>query len=96
MNLAKKLIEASNDRKKSSFGNWRGMITESNRVKDIQKRFLTRLLMSKAGRIAEAFRTIKNLPDMPDLEQRKKAAKFEKGLSSFVDRTLRVSFGSFK
>lgn len=52
MNLAKKLIEASNDRKKSSFGNWRGMITESNRVKDIQKRFLTRLLMSKAGRIA--------------------------------------------
>lgn len=33
---------------------------------------------------------------MPDLEQRKKAAKFEKGLSSFVDRTLRVSFGSFK
>ena len=43
------------------------MNTESNRVNEIQKRFLTRLLMSKAGRVAEAFRIIKNLPEMADL-----------------------------
>jgi hypothetical protein len=33
------------------------------RIKGIQKRFLTRLLMSKAGRVAEAWRMIKNLPE---------------------------------
>lgn len=65
--LARKIVAASVDRKKDSFGNWRGLITEGNRVKDIQKRFLTRLLMSKAGRVAEAFRIIKNLPEMADL-----------------------------
>lgn len=52
--------------------------------------------MSKAGRVAEAFKLIKSLPEQVDTEQRKKASKFEKGLSNFIDRTLRRSFGQFK
>lgn len=32
--------------------------------------------MSKAGRVAEAFRQIKNLPELVDLDKRKKASKF--------------------
>lgn len=46
------------------------------RIEDIQKRFLSRLLMSKAGRIAEAFRIIKTLPVRVDGESRKRAARF--------------------
>lgn len=60
------MIEVSNERKKSSFINWRGIITENNRIRDIQKRFFNRLIMSKAGRAVEAFRIMKNLPDAPD------------------------------
>lgn len=52
LNISKQIIEASNDRKKSTFKNWRAALTENNRVKEVQKRFLTRLLMSKAGRVA--------------------------------------------
>lgn len=40
--------------------------------------------MSKAGRVAEAFRLIKTIPEPIDLERRKKASKFEKGLSGFL------------
>ena len=52
--------------------------------------------MSKAGRVAEAFRLIKSLPEPIDIERRKKASRFEKGLSSFLDRVLRKSFNQFK
>lgn len=52
MECAKKIIEASNDRKKISFKNWRNSLDEDRRISEIQKRFLLRLLMSKAGRVA--------------------------------------------
>lgn len=96
VDCAKKLIEAADDRKRSSFRNWRKGVDEEKRVKEIQKRFLTRLLMSKAGRVADAYKQIKNLPELVDTENRKRASRFEKGLSDFVDRTLRKSFGQFK
>jgi hypothetical protein len=48
--------------------------------------------MSKAGRVADAYRTIKNLPEVADESKRRKAAKFEKGLSAFVNRNIRQSF----
>ena len=69
---------------------------EDKRVKDIQKRFLTRLLMSKAGRVAEAFRLMKTIPEPIDLERRKRASKFEKGLSGYFERTVRKTFNAYK
>jgi hypothetical protein len=52
--------------------------------------------MSKAGMVVIAYRKIQSLPNVVDSELYAKANKFEKGLSHFVDRTLRKSFEAFK
>ena len=68
----------------------------NRKITDIQRNFLKRLLMSKAGMVVIAFRKIQTLPERRDSESFMKANKFEKGLSSFVDRTLKKSFEAFK
>jgi hypothetical protein len=55
--------------------------SEQNRkITDIQRNFLKRLLMSKAGMVVIAFRKIQTLPERRDNEAYAKANKFEKGL----------------
>jgi hypothetical protein len=68
----------------------------NRRVIEIQRNFLKRLLMSKAGLVVIAFRKIQTLPERKDNENYQKATKFEKGLSLFVEKTLRGSFIPFK
>ena len=68
----------------------------NRKITDIQRNFLKRLLMSKAGMVVIAFRKIQTLPEKRDDEAYAKANKFEKGLSSFVDRTLKKLFEAFK
>ena len=52
--------------------------------------------MSKAGMVVIGFRKIQTLPERRDDAAFAKANRFEKGLSSFVDRTLRQSFNAFR
>ena len=52
----------------------------NRRVTEIQRNFLKRLLMSKAGLVVIAFRKIQTLPERKDNESYVKATKFEKGL----------------
>lgn len=61
-------------------------------IRAVQRNFLKRLLQSKAGMIMLAFRAIKSLPERSNHKYDKKANKFEKRLSDFVNRTLRRSF----
>ena len=68
----------------------------NRRVIEIQRNFLKRLLMSKAGLVVIAFRKIQTLPERKDNETYLKATKFEKGLSLFVERTLKGSFTPLK
>ncbi len=68
----------------------------NRRVTEIQRSFLKRLLMSKAGLVVIAFRKIQTLPERKDNENYVKATKFEKGLSLFVEKTLRGSFAPLK
>ena len=56
----------------------------NRRVTEIQRNFLKRLLMSRAGLVVIAFRKIQTLPERKDNENYVKATKFEKGLSLFV------------
>ena len=56
----------------------------NRRVTEIQRSFLKRLLMSKAGLVVIAFRKIQTLPERKDNENYVKATKFERGLSLFV------------
>lgn len=69
---------------RDSFEAWRRKIDEMRRIKEIQKKFLHKLLMSKAGRVAEAYRIIKTLPEQVNLELKRKAARFENGLRNFL------------
>ena len=52
--------------------------------------------MSKAGLVVIGFKKWQGLPERKDNAAFLKASRFEKGLSSFVDRTLKRSFGAFK
>ena len=69
---------------------------ENAKITDIQRNFLKRLLMSKAGMVVIAFRKIQTLPERRDDAAFAKASKFERGLSAFVDRTIRSSFNAFR
>ena len=53
-------------------------------------------MRTKIGKVVEGFNLWKNLPERKDNAAYIKATKFEKGLSNFVDRTLKRSFGAFK
>ena len=53
-------------------------------------------MLSKAGLVVIGFKKWQGLPERKDNEAFKKASRFEKGLSSFVDRTLKRSFGAFR
>ena len=52
--------------------------------------------MSKAGLVVIAFRKIQSLPQKRNNEAFKKASKFEKGLATFAQRTLKRALDSFK
>ena len=68
----------------------------NRKVTEIQRNFLKRLLMSKAGLVVIAFRKIQTLPERKDNSAFLKASRFEKGLATFAERTLRRAIGAFK
>lgn len=65
-------------------------------IRAVQRNFLKRLLQSKAGMTMVAFRAIKTLPQRQDGKGDRRANRFEKGLSDFVNRTLRRTFEAFQ
>ena len=69
---------------------------QNRKTVDIQRNFLKRLLVSKAGMVVIAFRKIRSLPERRNMEAYGRASKFERGLSTFVERIIRQSFGSFR
>ena len=69
---------------------------QNRKTVDIQRNFLKRLLVSKAGMVVIAFRKIQTLPEKKNMEAYGKASKFERGLSTFVERITRQTFGAFK
>ena len=68
----------------------------NRKITDIQRNFLKRLLLSKAGLVVIAFKKIQTLPERKDGELYAKANRFEKGLAGFVDRTLKRAFTAYK
>uniref|UniRef100_A0A0P6BFP2 Uncharacterized protein n=1 Tax=Daphnia magna TaxID=35525 RepID=A0A0P6BFP2_9CRUS len=68
----------------------------NRRITEIQRNFLKRLLMSKAGLVVIAFRKIQTLPERKDNSAFLKASRFEKGLATFAERTLKRALGGFR
>ena len=52
----------------------------NRKIIEIQRNFLKRLLMSKAGLVVIAFKKILSLPERPDRNKNEKANKFTRGL----------------
>jgi hypothetical protein len=52
--------------------------------------------MSKAGLVVIAFRKIQTLPEKKNNEAFAKASRFEKGLATFAERTLKRALGAFR
>lgn len=96
LECAKKLFEATIDRRRSAIQRWRDQNRRSNELNEIQMRFLNRCLMTKAGRVADAIRIWKRIPSRMDDYSKRKGVQFEKGLHRFANKTLKTSFDVFK
>ena len=96
MSVIKLLESVVNQGIKGQIRNAINQFRLNRRYVDIQRNFLKRLLLSKAGMVVIAFRRIQMLPDRIDRPLYERANKFEKGLSAFADKILRKSFLSFK
>jgi hypothetical protein len=68
----------------------------NRKIIDIQKHFIKRFLMSKAGLAQIAFRAFASLPERKNRLGGAKGSKFEAGLVRFATRTLSRAFGAFK
>jgi hypothetical protein len=68
----------------------------NKRIREIQKRFLDRLLLSKAGLAAIAFKLIRSLPQRFTKIQTANPIRFEKGLDKFIRNRFRSAFDQFK
>lgn len=82
--------------KKQQLRNVISKFRTNKNIKTVQRNFLKRLMQSKAGMTMVAFRAIKTLPQRQDRKGDRRANRFEKGLSDFVNRTLRRSFEAFQ
>ena len=63
------------------------------RITDIQRRFLTRILNSRIGKVFKAYQLIKDLPDNRDLSP---GVTFYNKLLAFALRNVRETFNKFK
>ena len=63
------------------------------RITDIQRRFLSKILSSKIGKVFQAYQLIKDLPDNRDLSP---GVTFYNKLMAFTLRNVRETFNKFK
>jgi len=87
------LLGALNNDKSTRLKNIIEKFRQNSRLTDIQRRFLTKLLNSRVGKVLKAYHLIKSLPDNPDLSP---GVYFYNKLLSFALRNVRETFNKFK
>jgi len=87
------LLAALNNDKSSRLKNIIDKFRHNSRIIDIQRRFLTRLLNSRIGKVYKAYQLIKTLPDNKDLSP---GVYFYNKLLTFTLRNVREIFNKFK
>ena len=69
----------------------------NRKIVEIQRHFLKRLLLSKAGLVVIAFKKIQSLPEKKkDPKEYAVFLKFERGLHDFFQSTLKRSYNPIK
>ena len=66
----------------------------NQRVNEIQRNFLRKLMQSRAGLVAVAFKTIQTLPPLP--VDNIKPNQFQQGLEKLVNNVLKKTFAAFR
>ena len=70
---------------------------ENRKIVEIQRSFLKRLLLSKAGLVVVAFKKIQSLPEKrKDPKGYDQFLKFERGLHDFFTSTMKRSYTAVK
>jgi hypothetical protein len=65
-------------------------------IRNIQKRFMNKLLNTKVGRIVDAIGKWKGLPERINKKKYKKYNQFERGLHDFFTTTMKRSYVAIK
>ena len=70
---------------------------ENRKIVEIQRHFLKRLLLSKAGLVVVAFKKLESLPERKkDPKGYDQFLKFERGLHEFFNSTMKRSYTAIK
>ena len=72
------------------------MFDKNVKMTKISKNFLTRLMMTKTGKVLQFFSVMKTLPDAKLNKRKRKGIIFESKLYQFVMRRLRDTLNPFK
>ena len=65
------------------------------RIKDVQKKFISKLLSTKSGKVLEAFGKWKDIPNQNLMENYRKAQKFYYKLEGLVKQKLAFTYSAF-
>jgi len=72
------------------------MFEKNRKMIKISKNFLTRLMLTKTGKVIQFFSVMKTLPDAKLNKRKKKGIIFESRLYNFVLKRLRDTLNPFK
>ncbi len=96
IDAAKRILEMAALKRKRAFNHWRDVNNKTNRIRTIQENFIKKMLGTQVGKIFNAIRIMKTLPERKDVLDPTNANKFEKGLSKFLKDKLKFTFDQFK
>lgn len=96
IDAAKRILEMAALKRKKAFNFWRDVNNKTNRIRTIQSNFIKKMLGTQVGKIFNAIRIMKTLPERKALLDTQRANKFEKGLSKFLSDKLKYTFDQFK
>jgi hypothetical protein len=96
IDVAKRIVEMAALKKKKAFNNWRDVNNKNNRLRAVQSNVVKKMLGTQVGKIFNAIRIWKTLPNRKDTFDPTNANKFEKGLAKFLRDKLKYTIEQFK
>ena len=72
------------------------MFDKNKKMNKISKNFLTRLMLTKTGKVLQFFSVMKTLPDAKLNKRKRRGIIFESKLFNFVLKRLRDTLNPFK
>jgi len=101
--LAQRMIEATRKKQINCVKLWLKNTKKKNQVfdhqakiREVQRHILNKILSTKTGKILDAFKKWKGIPEKKNMKKYMKATQFERGLSDFFTSTMKRSYVAIK